>query len=97
MPMIFPPMVVFIFKKFLFCVTTVVNYLCLFGINYFNTVHSVQLYASFVQLVGSLITRNISLTWLKTLGRGGGGKNRPRVLGTLIYEEVETEREKRWV
>jgi hypothetical protein len=45
-------MAAFVLKKFLFGVITVVDYLCPFGVNYFNTVHSVQLYASFVQLVG---------------------------------------------
>ena len=75
MPMIFPPMAAFDFKKFLFGVITVVDYLRLSGVNYFNTVHSVQLYASFVQLVGLLIIRNISVTWVKTLGEGGGQKS----------------------
>jgi hypothetical protein len=68
---IFTSMAAFVLKMFLFDFITAVDYLCPFGINYFNNVHSVQLYVSFVQLVGFLIIRSITVTWVITLGLGG--------------------------
>jgi hypothetical protein len=41
------------------------------------------------------ISANIGVTWLITLG-GGGGQNRPWVLGTLIYERDKFERGEDW-
>jgi len=37
------------------------------------------------------------VTWLITVGREGGGQNRPWVLGTLIYEGFKLERWGRFV
>jgi hypothetical protein len=43
------------------------------------------------------VTKTMGVTWLITMGEGGGRRNRPWALGTLISEKVKLETGRRLV